>query len=118
MARVKLMPGIESISGTIGNLTFRTCGGRTFVHAKVDPELPPRATRSQREKWLRTCVVNRCMRCIQGNYAEIREAISARALIRQRVVALYIMYRKETGSMTKLLKKVTMAYYEKYGQPS
>ena len=32
MARVELMPGIKSISGTVGNLTFKTRNGKTFVY--------------------------------------------------------------------------------------
>ena len=114
MARVELMPGIKSISGTIGNLTFRTRGGKTFVYSNLDPELPRRATRAQREQWLRRMVLDRCVRLIQSDYEDMFEAIRQRALIRQRLVKLYAKYRVETSARTKLQKQIMQEYGQRY----
>lgn len=116
MARVELMPGIKSISGTIGNLTFRTRGGKTFVYSKLDPELPRRATRAQRELWLRRMVLDRCVRLIQSDYEDMYEAIRQRPLIRQRLVTLYAKYRVETSARTKLQKQIMQEYGQRYGR--
>ena len=116
MARIELMPGIESISGTIGNLTFRTRGGKTFVHAKREAELPLRATRQEREKWLRTTVLDQCVRIVQENCGDMHEAIRKRTLIRQRLAVLYAKYRAETSARTKLQKKMLEAYHRHYRQ--
>ena len=116
MARIELMPGIKSISGTIGNLTFRTRGGKTFVHAKAEAELPSRATRQQREKWLRTSVLDECVRIVQEDYEDMFEAIRQRPLIRQRLALLYAKYRAETSGRTKLQKKMLEAYHRHYRQ--
>ena len=114
MARVELMPGIQSISGTIGNLTFRTRGGKTFVYSNLDPELPRRATRAQREQWLRRMVLDRCVRLIQSDYEDMYEAIRQRPLIRQRLVKLYAKYRVETSARTKLQKQIMQEYGQRY----
>ena len=114
MARVELMPGIQSISGTIGNLTFRTRGGKTFVYSNLAPELPRRATRAQREQWLRRMVLEQCIRQIQSDYADMYEAIRQRPLIRQRLVTLYAKYRVETSARTKLQKQIMQEYGQRY----
>ena len=114
MARVELMPGIQSISGTIGNLTFRTRGGKTFVYSNLAPELPRRATRAQREQWLRRMVLDRCVRLIQSDYEDMYEAIRQRPLIRQRLVKLYAKYRVETSARTKLQKQIMQEYGQRY----
>ena len=114
MARVELMPGIQSISGTIGNLTFRTRGGKTFVYSNLAPELPRRATRAQREQWLRRMVLEQCIRQIQSDYADMYEAIRQRPLIRQRLVTLYAKYRVETSARTKLQKQIMQEYSQRY----
>ena len=116
MARVELMPGIKSISGTIGNLTFRTRGGKTFVYSNLAPELPRRATRAQREQWLRRMVLEQCIRQIQSDYEDMFEAIRQRALIRQRLVKLYAKYRVETCARTKLQKQIMAEYGQRYGR--
>ena len=114
MARVELMPGIKSISGTIGNLTFRTRGGKTFVYSNLAPELPRRATRAQREQWLRRMVLEQCIRQIQSDYEDMYEAIRQRPLIRQRLVTLYAKYRVETSARTKLQKQIMQEYSQRY----
>ena len=108
------MPGIQSISGTIGNLTFRTRGGKTFVYSNLAPELPRRATRAQREQWLRRMVLEQCIRQIQSDYADMYEAIRQRPLIRQRLVTLYAKYRVETSARTKLQKQIMQEYSQRY----
>ena len=114
MARLELMPGIKSISGTIGNLTFRTRVGKTFVYSNLAPELPRRATRAQREQWLRRMVLDRCVRLIQSDYEDMYEAIRQRPLIRQRLVKLYAKYRVETSARTKLQKQIMQEYSQRY----
>jgi hypothetical protein len=50
MARVKNSP-LEGLRGTLGDLVFRTWGGKTFVHLK--PQKPVRPTAAQKATRIR-----------------------------------------------------------------
>lgn len=114
MARVELKPGIESISGTVGNLTFRTVYGKTFVHKKAEPVLPEKATRQERAKYKRDVIIDQCVGILQREISDMREAIQMRPKIRSRLMRLYKRYAPEIKARTKLQRKMMTEYRAKY----
>ena len=114
MAKVELTPGIESISGTVGNLTFRTVNGKTFVHEKTEPVLPEKPTRQERAKYKRDVIIDQCVRILQGEIEDLREAMRMRPKIRSRLMSLYRRYAPEIKARTKLQRKIMTEYRAKY----
>lgn len=114
MARVELMPGIESISGTVGNLTFRTVNGKTFVHEKAEPVLPEKPTREERAKYKRDVIIDQCVRILQSEIEDLTKAVGMRPKIRSRLMSLYKRYAPEIKARTKLQRKMMTEYRAKY----
>ncbi len=112
MARVKLIPGIESISGTVGNVTFYTRNGQTFVTERSEPSLPKNATRKQRAQFKKRTLVNACVELVQEEMEDMLEAIEKRKKIRDRMCYLYEKLSPEIKARTKLQKAMITAYYE------
>lgn len=112
MARVELMPGIESISGTVGNLTFRTVNGKTVVHKKAKPLLPEKPTNQEKAKYKRATVIGQCVAMVQNGIGDLREAIAQRDMIRHRISRLYDRYVQETQSTAKLIQRIMAGYPE------
>ena len=112
MARVKLMAGIERISGTIGNVTFYTRNGKTFMTKRSEPELPKNATRKQRAQHKKRTIVNACVELVQVQMDDMLEAIEKRKKIRDRMCYLYEKLSPEIKGRTKLQKAIMSAYYE------
>ena len=106
MARVLLQDGIAGISGTLGNMTFRTMNGKTFVRSKVRKELPPDATRAEKKAYQRAEIINQCVEILQQEIGDWREAIKARERIRKRVIYHYEKYAPEIRARTKLQAKI------------
>ena len=116
MARVELMPGIDSISGTVGKLTFRTVNGKTFVQAKRLPELPDKPNRKEKARYKRAVVIDNCVCLLQSEYPDLRDAILHHRRIYDRVAYLYDKYRKTIKAPTKLMRKI-MEVYRAKNQP-
>ncbi len=112
MVKVKLMPGIERISGTIGDVTFFTRNGRTFMSRRSEPELPKNATRKQKVQFRKRTLVNACVELVQSQMADMLEAIEQRKKIRDRICYLYEKLSPEIKARTKLQKAIMSAYYE------
>ena len=112
MAKVKLMPGIECISGTIGDVTFFTRNGKTFMSQRWEPELPKNATRKQKAQYRKRTLVNACVELIQEQMDDMLEAIEKRKKIRDRICYLYEKLSPEIKARTKLQKAIMSAYYE------
>ena len=112
MAKVTLMPGIESISGTVGNVTFRTINGKTFMSKRKAPVLPKDATRQQKAQFRKRKVVDTCVVLVQAQKEDILEAIGQRKKIRDRICYLYEKLSPEIKARTKLQKAIMSAYYE------
>ena len=112
MAKVKLMPGIERISGTIGDVTFFTRNGKTFMSQRCEPELPKNATRKQKAQYRKRTLVNACVELIQEQMDDMLEAIEKRKKIRDRICYLYEKLSPEIKARTKLQKAIMSAYYE------
>lgn len=94
MAKVTLAPFIESISGKVGNLQFRTLkSGRTIVHARRESNWDNRPTRIPTEAEIarrrRFGIVARITGMVQSEYKRIDEAAAARQKIWNRVGRKY-----------------------------
>ena len=110
MARVELMPGIESISGSVGQLTFRTMNGKTFVRVRQEAELPKGASRKQKAKYKRDRMLDQCIAILQDEMGDMLEAIRLRPKMRERLKRLYDKYAKEIKAPTKLQRKIMTEY--------
>ena len=114
MARVKLMPGVESLSGTIGKVTFKTMNGKTYAYAKSSPALPKDATRTQKARYRRRTMINECVSLLQDEMEDILEAIRMRKKMVDRIGYLYDKYVREIKAPTKLQCKIMGEYRAKY----
>lgn len=117
MAKVTLAPFIESISGKVGNLQFRTLkSGRTIVHARrsILDGAPLRATPpteaeiAHRRKF---GIVSSITAQIQEQYQRIDLAAQDRKSIWQKVSYIYDKLRPEIAD-DKLLRKQILARYD------
>ena len=119
MAKVILAPFIESISGKVGNLQFRTLkSGRTVVHARrgmteegiVHRSTPPTQAEIAHRK--RFGMVSSITAEIQGRYARIDKAAADRQQIWLKVKYLYDKHVQEVED-EKELRKLILAKYDK-----
>ena len=120
MARVTFNQNqpVQSLSGSIGALTFRTLNGRTFVHERTAPELPKHPTRQQRAQFKQRTVIDRCLSILQSQIPDIQEAIAMRPKLRDRLVRLYNKYAPSIKAPTKLQRKIMIEYYQKFAKTS
>ena len=112
MARVTFKEGqpIQSLSGTIGVITYRTMNGKTFAYARREPELPKNATRKERAAYKERMIVNECVRIIQDEMEDFVAAIQARPAIRAAMKRYYRQYSPEIKARTKLQREMLRAY--------
>ena len=112
MARVTFKAGqpIQSLSGTIGNLTYRTINGKTFVRVRGEVELASNASTEAKAAYRRKMIVDECVRIIQEEISDMAAAIQARAGIRAAMKRYYDQFSTETGSRLKLQAKMLEAY--------
>lgn len=112
MARVTFKAGqpIQSLSGTIGNLTYRTINGKTFVRVRGEVGLASNASTEAKAAYRRKTIVDECVRIIQEEIGDMAVAIQARAGIRAAMKRYYDQFSTETGSRLKLQAKMLEAY--------
>ena len=119
MAKVVLAPFIESISGKVGNLQFRTLkSGKTVVHARrcttedgiMHRATPPTQAEIAHRK--RFGMVSSITAEIQGQYARIDKAAAERQQIWLRVKYLYDKHVNEVKD-EKELRKLILEKYDK-----
>ena len=112
MARVTFKAGqpIQSLSGTIGNLTYRTINGKTFVRVRGEVGLASNASTEAKTAYRRKTIVDECVRIIQEEIGDMAAAIQARAGIRAAMKRYYEQFSTETGSRLKLQAKMLEAY--------
>lgn len=112
MARVTFKAGqpIQSLSGTIGNLTYRTINGKTFVRVRGEVGLASNASTEAKAAYRRKTIVDECVRIIQEEIGDMAVAIQARAGIRAAMKRYYEQFSTETGSRLKLQAKMLEAY--------
>ena len=102
MAHVTLSPLISSLSGTIGDMTFRTRNGKTSVFQKNPPRLPANATRKQKAKYKKQVIVDQCIKILQDEIGDILIAIERRHAIKQKVEYWYDKFAPKIKAKTKL----------------
>lgn len=112
MARVTFEKGqrITHLSGQIGNLIYRTVGGKTFVFETEEAELPKNATRKQKRLYKRKCIINQCVELIQRRTGDLEVALAMRTKIRDRMRGLYDRLAPEIKARTKLQKAMMEEY--------
>lgn len=112
MARVTFEKGqrITHLSGQIGNLIYRTVGGKTFVFEAEGAGLPKNATRKQKRLYKRKCIINECVELIQRQVGDIDVALAMRTKIRDRMRGLYDRLAPEIKARTKLQKAMMEEY--------
>ena len=112
MARVIFEKGqrITHLSGQIGNLIYRTVGGKTFVFEAEGAGLPKNATRKQKRLYKRKCIINECVELIQRQMGDIDVALAMRTKIRDRMRSLYDRLAPEIKARTKLQKAMMEEY--------
>ena len=112
MAQVKLKQGIESLSGTIGNVTFRTYKtGKVVMLQKPEPQLPPNATRKQKAAYKKHLIVHECVTLIQSQMNDMLLAIKQRNTIYTRIARLYDKHAPSIKARTKLQRAIMTDYY-------
>lgn len=114
MARVHLKPGMGNLSGTVGNLTFRTINGKTFVFEKMQAVLPENASREEKRRYKKRLMIDACLLILQQPIDDLHEAIRLRPKMRLRLSHLYDRYCGEIKARTKLQKKIMSEYYSRY----
>lgn len=115
MARIKFKEGseIQRLSGKIGNLTYRTAGGKTFVYATEIPELPKDATPKQKNQYKKRMIIDACVVLIQREM-ELEVALAMRQKLRDRMDYLYKCLSSKIKAKTKLQKAMMEAYYNRF----
>ena len=116
MAKVTFQKGqpIQALSGTAGNLTFRTKNGRTFVRVKHEPTLPKNATREQKAQFKKQTIINNCLTILQGEITDVQEAIRLRHTIRKRIVYIYKKFEPDIKARYKLQKTIIDEYRQRF----
>ena len=109
MAHVTLSPLISSLSGTIGDMTFRTRNGQTSVFQKNPPRLPANATRKQKAKYKKQLIVDQCIKILQDEIGDILIAIERRHAIKQKVEYWYDKFAPKIKAPTKLQGEILNA---------
>lgn len=115
MAKVILAPFIQSISGKVGSLEFRTLkSGRTIVRARRKTDylssLPP--TEKAIAQRRRFGIVSATVAAIQRNYDRIDEAALDRKKIWQKVSYHYAKHCDEIQDNALLQKTLLELYYQ------
>ena len=116
MARVTFEKGqrITHLSGQIGNLIYRTVGGKTFVFEAEGAGLPKNATRKQKRLYKRKCIINECVELIQRQTGNLEVALAMRTKIRDRMRSLYDRLAPEIKARTKLQKAMIREYETRF----
>ncbi|MBR0194905.1 MAG: hypothetical protein IJQ32_01485 [Paludibacteraceae bacterium] len=116
MAKVTFNPNqpIQALSGSIGDITFRTMNGHTFMYRTEEPVLPKNATRKQRAQFRQRSIVNQCVMNLQEQIPDIEKALAMRTTIRNRILRLYKLLSPGVKAPTKLQAAIMSAYYRRF----
>ena len=116
MARITFKENqpIQSLSGTVGNITFRTMNGRTYAYGRPEPVLPKNPTRKQRALYKRRSIIDQCITILQSQYEDMQVAIKMRPKIKQRLTYLYKTFAPDIKAPTKLQKRIMTEYYARF----
>ncbi len=118
MAKVTFKEGqpIQSLSGTLGRMTFRTMYGHTSVFEKPEPTLPKNPTRKQKAQFKKRTIIDNCLTILQSEITDIQEAIRMRQKIRDRLIYLYKKFAPTIKAPTKLQKAIMTEYRQRFSQ--
>ena len=118
MARVTFKENqpIQALSGTLGDITFRTMYGVTHMYRRAEAELPKNATRKQRAQYKQRMIIDQCVMLIQSQIEDMETALAMRSKIKDRFRYLYKQYAPEIKARTKLQIAMMRAYHERYDQ--
>jgi hypothetical protein len=107
MARVTLDPGgvIESISGRVGNMVYRTYKSGLITVHRISPRVHKAATKKEKATRQRFEMVNRIVSELQHDYSRIDKAAAMRKRLWQKVGYVYDKY-SETVKNRKELEKI------------
>ena len=105
---------IQSLSGSIGRITYRTMNGHTFMYRTEDHVLPKNATRKQRAQFKQRTIINNCLDILQSQIPDIQEAIAMRPKIKERLRYLYKTFAPTIKARTKLQKAIMSEYYARF----
>ena len=116
MAKVHFKPNqpIQSLSGTLGSVTFRTVNGQTQAFQRPEPVLPKNPTRKQRALYKRRSIIDQCITILQSQYEDMQVAIAMRPKIKQRLTYLYKTFAPDIKAPTKLQKRIMTEYYARF----
>ena len=116
MAKVKFNPNqpIQSLSGSVGAITFRTVNGQTQLFRRPDPVLPKNHTRKQRALHKRRSIIDQCITILQSQIPDMQDAIAMRPKIKQRLTYLYQTFAPAIKAPTKLQRKIMTEYYARF----
>ena len=109
---------IQSLSGSLGRITYRTVNGHTFAYRKNNPVLPKNPTRKQRAQFKKRTIIDNCVSILQSQIKDIQEAITMRPKIRERLRSLYNKFEPTIKAPTKLQKAIMSEYYVRFSATS
>jgi hypothetical protein len=117
MAHIEFKPNqpIQSLSGNLGSISFRTRNGKTTVFATPEPVLPKNPTRQQREQFRQRTIVDFCTAVIQKRIHDIPTALEMRSTIRNRILRLYKLFAPNIKARTLLQNNILVEYDIRYG---
>jgi hypothetical protein len=120
MAKIKFNPNqpIQSLSGSVGSISFRTINGHTHMYRRPDPVLPKNPTRKQRAQFKQRTLIDNCLAILQAQYEDIQEAIAMRPKIKERLRYLYKTFAPTIKAPTKLQKAIMTEYYARFSATS
>jgi len=105
---------IQSLSGSVGAITFRTVNGQTQLYRRPDPVLPKNPTRKQRALYKRRTIIDNCITILQSQYEDMQVAIAMRPKIKERLRYLYKTFAPDIKAPTKLQKRIMTEYYARF----
>ena len=116
MARITFAKNqpIQSLSGNLGPISFRTRNGQTFMFTTPDPVLPKNPTRQQRAQYRQRKIVDYCVKMIQSQIHDIQQALAMRNTIHERIKRLYKRLSPTIKAPTKLQRAILTEYAQKF----
>ena len=116
MARITFAKNqpIQSLSGNLGPISFRTRNGQTFMFTTPDPVLPKNPTRQQRAQYRQRKIVDYCVKMIQSQIHDIQQALAMRNTIHERIKRLYKRLSPTIKATTKLQRAILTEYAQKF----
>ena len=88
MAKVTFATGIKSVSGSVGNMTFVTRNGKSYVYRRVVKKNRP-ATPAEKARRRRFSIVAKIVRFVQAQCRDVKHATDIRKKLWDKVTYWY-----------------------------